>query len=341
MKISNDLVATTPRRETGRPSIRSAPGESPPWGSTFRLRPCDDQGVNGGGNPLATAFLARLGTGAIDIQPEDLELELDATLAGARAAWPEITLSAVDFVAHVAVTLGPKANRAALQALRPRAAELYLARACAAGDARALAILDAKFLAAIAGHLRSFHQLDIAQEALQQLRTRLYMAHGDQPPRILQYTGEGTLLGWLKVAALRLATDLQRSQQRDILAMGEEPGDELACARDPEFDYIKQRYRADFRAAVRAAVQALTQKERSMLRLYALDGLNIDEIGRAFHVHRATAARWIANCRDKVRNETRRQLRERLGASNPEVESVLRLLDSDLEASLHGALEAS
>ena len=256
----------------------------------------------------------------------------------AVTAWPGVTLAAHVFRAHVESVLGPAAGVAQLEALRPHAAELYLARACAAGDPRALAILDERYIGGIAGHLRRFDDADLAEEALQQLRQRLLMATGDQPPRILQYAGGGSLLGWLKVAALRQAVDLQRRRRRAPDAGASGDLDELLDARDPELEYLKDRYREDFRAAVHGAVTALGAQERNILRLYAIDGLNIEQIGALFKVHRATVARWIAASRDRLRQETSRRLQATLQVTSTEVESLLRMLDSDLAASLHGVL---
>jgi RNA polymerase sigma-70 factor (ECF subfamily) len=246
---------------------------------------------------------------------------LQAILAEGRAAWPDIELDEARFVAHL--------EGADLGEARTHAAELYLACACAAGDPRALARFDERYLAAIAGHLRRFG--DLAPDVLQELRTRLYLTVDGQPPRLRSYAGVGTLLGWLKMTAVRLAIDLQRARGRG----GEEVAGDVPDPVDPELAFIKNRYRGDFQAAVRAALARLDVKERSVLRLYLVDRLNIGEIGAILHVHRATVARWIATFRERVREETGRQLHERLGGSASEIESLIRLLDSELEVSLH------
>ncbi|MBI5481701.1 MAG: transcriptional regulator, partial [Deltaproteobacteria bacterium] len=111
-------------------------------------------------------------------------------------------------------------------------------------------------------------------------------------------------------------------------------------APDPEVDYLKTRYGEEFRAAFRATLGALSQDERNLLKLHYLDGLNIDEIGVAYRVHRATVARWLAQARERILGETRRRLAERLDAGSKDVDSVLALVRSQLDISIYNVLKS-
>jgi RNA polymerase sigma-70 factor (ECF subfamily) len=104
---------------------------------------------------------------------------------------------------------------------------------------------------------------------------------------------------------------------------------------------LKAHQRAAFKAALQAALAGLGAKERNLLRMHLLHGLSIDEIGRAYQVHRATAARWLATTREALHRETRRLLRARLGLTDPEFDSVLRAVESQLDASFRRLLTSS
>ena len=55
-------------------------------------------------------------------------------------------------------------------------------------------------------------------------------------------------------------------------------------------------------------------------------------------VHPTTVSRWLAVAREHVLAETRRRLRERLGISASEIESLMRILPSQLGLSLERLL---
>jgi RNA polymerase sigma-70 factor (ECF subfamily) len=113
------------------------------------------------------------------------------------------------------------------------------------------------------------------------------------------------------------------------------PGDD----EDPEIRYVRERYAGELRAAVRAAIAALPAEERTLLRLYFVEGLSIDEIGRIHRVHRATAARRIARLREGLLENVRRELSAKLHLSPSEFQSVVRAVGSRLEVSLMTLLE--
>ncbi|MBZ0236411.1 MAG: helix-turn-helix domain-containing protein, partial [Deltaproteobacteria bacterium] len=105
-------------------------------------------------------------------------------------------------------------------------------------------------------------------------------------------------------------------------------------AHDPELALLKARYAGELEAALRRAGEALTERERALLRLAFVDGLNVDQVGDVYGVHRATAARWIARARTRVFELTRDDLRARLALTPTEFESVVRLVRSQVELSL-------
>ncbi len=75
-----------------------------------------------------------------------------------------------------------------------------------------------------------------------------------------------------------------------------------------------------------------------MLRYHFLQGLNIEQIGAIHSVHRATVARWLASLRKDLLESTREALARRLDVGDAEVESIMRLIRSQLDASIERLL---
>ena len=112
-----------------------------------------------------------------------------------------------------------------------------------------------------------------------------------------------------------------------------------SAAPDPEVDYLKSKYKEEFRDAFQATLVELSNDERNVLKLHYIDGLNIDEIGTAYRVHRATVARWLAHSREKILEETKKRLEQRLKLQSSEVESLIGLVRSQLDVSIHKFLK--
>jgi RNA polymerase sigma factor (sigma-70 family) len=150
--------------------------------------------------------------------------------------------------------------------------------------------------------------------------------------------GRGGLAAWVRVVATREAARLLRKERRHEPTEDDELARVLAPDAGPELDYLKRLYRDEFKNAVHAAIAGLSDRERLVLRQHALDGLSIDQLAALHRVHRATTARWIAGARKAVLDGTRRALTDRLRLRPAELDSILRLIDSQLDVSLPGLL---
>ena len=215
----------------------------------------------------------------------------------------------------------------------PHASDVALARACAGGDRAALAELERRLAGELAGALSrvGLTRAEI-DEVGQSVRERLLVARPDRPPKILEYAGRGPLMGWLRAVIVRAGIDLRRQRRTRETSSDDEPLLEATAASDdPAIEALRLRYADAFRVAFVDAVRALPIDERNALRLNVVDGLNIEQIGRLFGVHRATVARWIAHARETVGDETRRLLKERLGLPEGDVESLVRLCRSRID----------
>ncbi len=216
----------------------------------------------------------------------------------------------------------------------PHLADVALAYACGEPTSFALAEFERRYGREFAGALSrmSLSRSEI-DEVAQTVRERLFVPRLGVPPKILDYAGRGSLAGWLRAVIVRAGIDLKRSRANDPGRPGDvEPLMELtATSDDPELEILRARYREPFRDAFRDALRALPQDERNALRLNVAEGLNIEQIGALYGVHRATVARWIARAKEGIADNTRRLLAERLRMPAQEIESLVRMCQSRLD----------
>jgi len=266
-----------------------------------------------------------------------LEGELDRVWDGACAAWPEVRL---DFAA-IAPLLAREIQRArdtspaeVIRALH--VGDLYLACACAEGDAAALRAIDAHCSAAIRDVVRRLRLApDLCEETVQVTRELLFVKRGEAPPKVARYSGRGDLRSWTMVVAAREAVRLSRAQAR------EQPVDAAALldvatssSADVEVEYMKRTYRAEFEQALGDALAQLPARDRTVLKYRYVDGLNGRRIASIYKVHPATVTRWLDAARLALASLCRSLLESRLGLGERDIESLERLVRSQLDLSL-------
>jgi RNA polymerase sigma-70 factor, ECF subfamily len=253
--------------------------------------------------------------------------------AAARAAEPEIALDEAAFTAHAASLAG------AIDLAEASPAEVALAWAAARGDAPAIAAIERRYMPAARIAVARVLGDDRAEDAMQEVRAKLFVSD-DGPRKIAEYQGRGSLPGWLRVVAVRVALSIRRKSKRgEDREASDDPLIELAGPLDPELEHLKSRYRGEIKAAFQAALASLTARERNLLRMHFVERLTIDDLGVMNHVHRATVARWIAALRERLFDATRDDLTRRLGLDRSEFESLVALVRSQLDVSLHRFLD--
>lgn len=286
---------------------------------------------------LVTLF--RRHRGAPEIPDSDAALAgaLRDAIGAAREQWPALDLDEEEFVIYLAQRVGA-VDATGLRGLH--ASDLYLCCGCALGDPRSLRSFEERLVPEAAAALaRAGITTELRDEVLQQLRMRLFVPDSEGRARILDYSGRGALVSWLRVAVVRIALNLRESQRRYVQV---EPDDELfealPAAPDPEFLFLKSAYREPCRAALKEAVAALPELERTLLYLQFIDGLGIDQIGALYQVSRATAARWLVHARGSLLRETQRRLAAQLKISPEEATRLIREVQSQLLSTLSGLL---
>jgi RNA polymerase sigma-70 factor (ECF subfamily) len=256
----------------------------------------------------------------------------DTLLAEARERWPSVTFDEDALAEFIGARLGGVDLSAALTAAP--AADLALAAACAAQDKDAQAAFDSVLTEVDAAGAATNAPKDLVTEVKQVLRVQLLVAKDDKPPGIAGYRGKGPLRGWVRITATRELIRHKKKKQREA-PLGDRTLDHLLTSGiDPALAALKAEYRAEFAVALREAIDDLDVEDRTLLRQQIVDGLSIDAIGAAFGVHRATAARWLNRARGALVAATHRRLAERLKLPVEQIESVIRLVSSQLDASV-------
>ncbi|GMU59994.1 MAG: hypothetical protein AMXMBFR34_17570 [Myxococcaceae bacterium] len=205
------------------------------------------------------------------------------------------------------------------------------ARACARGEAEAVARFDADFSSLILRTARRFGGDDFAADVAQVVRRRLLVAEDGAPPRIAEYQGRGPLAGFVQAVTVRLALNARKAGARHAKALGDDALLEVpGAADDPELAAIKQRYRDEFKGAFAQAMGALSDEARNALRLHHLDGLTLADVGALYGWSVPTASRRLAAARQALLDATRACMGEKLKLSPAELDSVLRLIESRL-----------
>ena len=291
--------------------------------------------------PLSNAFLALVPDSRASGKPSlALERLLASALETARAAWPDVQVDDKTVLGYVAARLPEAADEPAAQVASMHVSDLYLACACARGDTRALKAFEVHFLPEVASFVAQIDRSpSFADEVRQQLREKLFVSAKGETPKIADFSGRGPLGGWIRVSAVRTALNLRRGKKENADA-NDELGPAMASPTpDPELDYLKLRYGRELREALQTTLGQLPADERAVLRMHYIDGLNIDEVGTAYRVHRSTVARWLAASREKILEETKRSLSERLQIDRGEVESMIGLVQSQLDVSIYRYLD--
>jgi RNA polymerase sigma-70 factor (ECF subfamily) len=261
------------------------------------------------------------------VDPERLE----ALLVRGRAAHPGLRVKPDAF----AGCLARSAEAAPFVSLETIAIEdLYLACACAQGGPGAVATFESRFGGIIRRAVsRVLSDSADRDEAVQRTRQALLVGSAQASAKISQYLGHGPLESWVRVAAIRLAISLGRSESterrvRDQAAMA------VTAAVDPESLSIKTELRRELEAAVEQALGRLGDRERLVLRFYLVSGMTLSAIGKTIGVSQSTVSDLLAKARHSVLAHVRRSLAQRLKISKGDLASIARLVASQVDISI-------
>lgn len=269
----------------------------------------------------------------------DLDRRLWAIVAEGRAAWPDFPIDAAAVVAFIGRQVTGEATADALDGLRP--ADLYLACACAGGLTAAINAFDRDYMKEVEIALARMRITSSRVSDVKQLvRQRLFVGGGTagaptSAGKIAEYGGRGDLRRWVRSVAVRTCLNDLRKGKREVLVDDDHLiAQHAVSADDPEVEYMKRTYASEFKAAFSAALAQLGAREQTLLRYHHVDGLNIDEIGAIYRVHRVTAFRWLEKAKELLVRATLDTLRGKLKLPASELESVLRMIRSQIHLSI-------
>src|SRR3569832_1712310 len=128
-------------------------------------------------------------------------------------------------------------------------------------------------------------------EAIQMVREELLVARDGRPAKMLDYSGRGSLQGWLRSVAVRTGLRLckPRPQHAELVLM-------------------KKTYGATFQRACERALGELAAKDRLLLKQRFKHRLGVVDLGALYGVNAGTISRWVQAARDALADATRAQM---------------------------------
>jgi len=237
-----------------------------------------------------------------------------------QARWPDLALSLDGFRKHCTRLGLDEAQVAA------RAEDLFLVAAVLEQVPRAVAHFDDCLTAAASVVGRIDRDPSFIDEATQEVRLKLLT--GDSA-KLWTFSATGALVDWLRVVTTRVALNLKRSDRA-------KPEEDLpeAVLTGQEAAQFRHWYLADIHGALEVGFRRLTPRERTLLRLHFVDGLNIERIGVVYRVNRATVARWLVAIRTRLFKEVREELASKHGLDTADVKSLYRIMQQDVHVTM-------
>lgn len=281
-----------------------------------------------------------VGAGYRPIEPRIMgrmvERQLRTAMARALERWPKLGVSFEAYARFVQRATGGSGERGEVDLGALALQDMVLAAACLQGDPQALRYFEQSVLEGVAPAIaRIDGRPEFADEVRQRLRQRLLTPSS---AKISDYQGRGSLLKWVRVAAVRTALNLRAQEQRQLgrASTDEQSVPPLADSMDLETEAFKSEYRPALATAVRQACLELSDRDRAILRLHTLDGYSIDKLSVTFGVHRATAARWIHRAQTRLRESVRSELKRVAQVQTADASMIERMLRSELTTSFSG-----
>jgi RNA polymerase sigma-70 factor (ECF subfamily) len=259
--------------------------------------------------------------------------------AEASAFWPTLRVDLEELAAFLNERFSGPVGESALEAAC--VPDLYLVCACLLGKAEAIEILSTEIVAPVVRTLRTPGNAAALEDLPNTVLLKLLAPHDGEPPKLVSYSGIGPLRLWVRMVAARMATDGYRKDSRRAGFVEDLASKTFEDVGDPEIQWIKEKYIADFQQALRDALAALDRDHRMLLRLAYLEGANAEQLCAILRMSRATLYRRLSEARDAVSRGTEKLLQERLKVEPREMSSLIRLLQSQLHASVLRVLEES
>ncbi len=285
------------------------------------------------------AFLAAVPEASRARLAESAELPaiLDEWVRSARAEWPSVNVSELDFMRYAGKRLGDDADPGSLAKLHTD--DLYLACGCVQADPEALSCFESNYLRRLTPVVARVTP-NAADDVVAALRERLLLPR-DAAQGLASYAGRSDLWTWLRVSAVRAAVRTNRRGER-AAEKEQDVAESLGLAQTfgaaPEAEHERQRFTSEVSRAVESSLQQLGSADKTLLMQHYVDGLTTVELGRLYSVHRVSISRRLVRARRRLLESARADLIARLRLSASECSSVIRLVRSQLHVTLERVL---
>jgi RNA polymerase sigma-70 factor, ECF subfamily len=215
--------------------------------------------------------------------------------------------------------------------------ELALARGCALGRESAWRRFLAQYREPLTrAAVDMTGSAALGEELASALYSELYgltQREGRRWSPLLQYSGRGSLMGWLRAILAQRRVNRYRKTGRET-ELGEiEPAAAVSDA--PNLERVE-----DLRLAIKKILSEASAEERFLLSAYYLDQHTLQEISSVLRVHIATISRKLKRATDRLRKQLVRTLRAR-GLSLREAEEMLGTDPRDVDINLRKLLQKS
>jgi len=250
--------------------------------------------------------------------------------AGALARWPAVAVSQAALDRYML-----ERNLSLVSLSAALRADLYLAVGCFSDAPGAVQTFLAEYATTIASVARQFDPSPtFADEVTQRLAETLFVDRAGAGRRIGQYRATGALGSWVRTAARRIALRLRKNETSQKLVSDDLLVDEVAAVCDQELALTKSHSAALFRVALQNAIKNLGARERTLMKLHVVAGLTTVQIAKSFGLSQSSVSRSVRASTRKVLDDVKRELRESLGASTRDVDSLFELVQSQVDLTL-------
>lgn len=207
-----------------------------------------------------------------------------------------------------------------------RAADLDLARRCAAGEPAAWDTFVRDYRPVLYRAADALDRSGSAREIADSLYAELYgvkQADGERQSLFRYFNGRSSLATWLRAVLAQRYVDRLRAQRR----LEPLPAEDRPDIREPA-DPARARYVAVVRQALARAVARLDPRDRLRLAYYYVQQLTLAQTGRLLREHEATVSRQLTRTRRTIRDTVERELREQ-GFSDAQIAACFQSVAED------------
>jgi RNA polymerase sigma-70 factor, ECF subfamily len=258
--------------------------------------------------------------------------DIREVLEQARRRWPSVTLEATAFASYLEERLEGSPEPTSLDHVQKL--DLFLACACAQGQAAAIRAFNELYLPKVTASLRALRaQPGVVDHVISRLSEELFKKRSQAPPRITEYMGRSSLQAWLQVVAMRAYLLLGRESCSNPMESAAK--ESLAInAIDPELSHLEVLYRDAFKTAFQEAAQNLSSRQRNLLRYQYVESMTAEEIASLYGVEREAAVRWQEGARKALLEATRERLVTNPGIDRREHRILGKLVERQIDSGI-------